>query len=171
MWARILVVLFLAVAAYGILKYFENGQGQGQEQFGSYGPAGPIETPAMAMHIRKQIPYPEIQVSPSGPNAPNVAPEPEEPPRRAPQPQARDPYDDTLEQADAPPNLRHPERSFGPGIVPEKTRIAEQAGVAGPVTGSPQAFQQFSPEFVQNGGSFFANVSANEDDNPNYSAF
>jgi hypothetical protein len=38
-------------------------------------------------------------------------------------------------------------------------------------TQSPQAFQQFSPEYIQNGGSFFGTVSAVEEENPNYSAF
>lgn len=171
MWDRLLLIGLLAAAAYAVYIYFD------AEAFVTRGtgPAGPVETPAPAMPIQKQIPYPEIQVSPSGPNAPNVAAEPEPEPRRihmkAPEPQASDPYDDTLEYADAPPNLRHPERSFGPGIVPEKTRIAEEAGVAGPVAASAQAFQQFSPEFIQNGGSFFGTVSANEDDTPNYSAF
>jgi hypothetical protein len=67
--------------------------------------------------------------------------------------------------------LRYPERSFGPGIVPDQTQLAESAGIAGPVGESSQAFQQFSPEFVSNGGAFFGDVAPMELENPNYSAF
>ena len=87
------------------------------------------------------------------------------------QPEASDPYDVTTEDANAPENLRHPERSFGPGIIPEATALNTSAGLAGNPTSSSQALQQFSPDFVQNGGAFFGTVSAVEDENPNYSAF
>ena len=87
----------------------------------------------------------------------------------APGPTASDPFGESAEDANAPERLRYPERSFGPGVVPEKTAIAQASGVASvdPVA-SAQAFQQFSPEFVQNGGTFFSGVSALEDENPNY---
>ncbi len=94
-----------------------------------------------------------------------------ETPGSAPPATASDPYAETAEAADAPEQLTHPERNFSPGIVPEQTAIAESAGLAGAVASSSQAFQQFSPEYVQNGGSFFGTVNAFEDENPNYTAF
>ncbi len=158
MWLRLFLVLGLAVSAYFVLRYFST------ESFALW-----VETPAMATPVLKQPVYEDIQVASAGPNPPAMAPT--LPPQVSPQPQARDPFDDIAEDANAPPQMRHPERSFGPGIVPTQTQIAAQAGTAGPVAQSSQPFQQFSPEFVQNGGSFFGDVSANEDENPNYSAF
>jgi hypothetical protein len=164
MWTRIALGILLAIAAYCVVRFFSS------EQFTNWDSV--IETPAYAPPIREQIPRGNMDVSPGGPNPPNVAAPRTMPATVGVSPQASDPYSETAEDADAPENLRHPERSFSPGIIPETGAIAVAGGIASPVTASsPQAIQTFSPEFIQNGGTFFGTVSAFEDENPNYTAF
>jgi hypothetical protein len=93
------------------------------------------------------------------------------PPEMSPQPEAVDPYDTQVQNADSPEQLRFPERSFSPGIIPKETDNHLNAGLSGSLANTPQSIQQYSPEFVGNGGKFFGEVSALEDENPNYSAF
>lgn len=168
MWKRVLFGILLAALAYFVIKYFSK-----QEQFYTNPPI-PVpnaSTPGLAPPIREPEVRGDLDLAAGGPNSPNAAADPRMPTTMTPQPEASDPYDVTTEAADAPENLRHPERSFGPGIIPEATALNSSAGLAGPVASSSQAFQQFSPDFVQNGGAFFGTVSAVEDENPNYSAF
>jgi len=157
MWQRLFFGFLLAIAAYYVVQYFSN------ESF-----INSMEGNAGVIHEQKS--RGSMQVSSGGPNSPNSAP-PDAISRPSPPPEANDPYDPINEDADAPERLRYPERSFSPGIIPQQTEINENAGLAGPVGDSPQAFQQFNPEFVTNGGAFFGTVNANEDENPNYSAF
>ena len=172
MWKRILFGILLAALAYSVVQYFSK-----QEPFvmPNSGP-GPIpmgnaSTPGLAPPIHEPIERGDLSVSASGPNPPNAAADPRMRPTMSPQPEASDPFDVTTEDVNATENLRHPERSFGPGIIPEATELNTAAGLSNGVASSSQAFQQFNPEFVQNGGKFFGAVSANEDENPNYSAF
>lgn len=164
MWQRLLLVFLFAIAAQFVIRAFNT------ENFTNWDSV--VETSSPAPPIYELPPRGDMSVSASGPNPPNVAAPANMKPTLAPSPTASDPQSETAEDADAPERLRHPERSFGPGIVPEKVMIAQASGAASaePVA-SAQAFQQFSPEFVQNGGSFFGSVSALEDENPNYSAF
>ncbi len=161
---RLLLALLLASVAYFVIQSFK------QEEFTNWDSV--VETPAYAPPQREPMPRGPMNVSPGGPNSPNV-----EAPRMMPgtmslPAEASDPYAVTQEDAYAPEQLRHPERSFSPGIVPETGAIAVAGGLASQdPASSSQAFQQFSPEFVQNGGTFFGTVSALEDENPNYSAF
>ena len=163
MWHRLVVGFLLAILAFFIVRYFST------DNFTNWDNV--VETPASGPLMREPPPRGDMSVSPSGPNPPNMAAPRDMPTVRAPPTEASDPYSETAEDANAPERITHPERSFSPGIVPEQTAINEGAGLAGETTGSPQALQQFSPEFVQNGGSFFGAVSAMEDENPNYSAF
>lgn len=161
MWQRLLVVFLLAVSAFFVVRYFS------AESFKSPW----IETPAMAVPVTKPPVYGEHDIAASGPNPPAASAPPQMRTVLNPPPEPSDPYEETQENSNAPEQMRYPERSFGPGLVPEQTEIAANAGIAGAVTDSSQAFQQFSPEFVGNGGNFFGNVAAAEDENPNYSAF
>lgn len=168
MWKRILFGILLAALAYFVITHFSK-----QEEFYT-NPSIPVpnaSTPGLAPPIREPEVRGDLDLAAGGPNAPNAAADPRMPSTMTPQPEASDPYDVTTEDVNAPENLRHPERSFGPGIVPEATALNVSAGLAGPAASSSQAFQQFNPEFVQNGGAFFGTVSAVEDENPNYSAF
>ena len=163
MWQRLILGVILAIAAYFVIQYFST------EGYTNYDMV--IETPAQGPYVREPVERGSYSVSSSGPNPPNAEAPRNMPKTRSPPPEASDPYSESAEDADAPERLRHPERSFSPGIIPEQTSINEGAGLAANPVSSPQAFQTFSPDFVQNGGSFFGTVSAMEDENPNYSAF
>lgn len=163
MWHRLVLGFLLAIAAYFVVRMFTG------ESFTNWDSV--IETPAAGPMVREPPPMGDMNVASGGPNPPNVEASRKMPNVRMPQPNASDPMAETAEDADAPERLRHPERSFSPGIIPEQSAIAEGGGLAGAPTASPQAFQQFSPEYIQNGGAFFGTVSAVEEENPNYSAF
>jgi hypothetical protein len=163
MWQRISIGILLALAAVLVIRYFSN------ETFTNWDSI--VSIPAPAPPIREPPTQGDMDVAGGGPNPPNAAAPRMMKAQRLPPPEASDPLAETVENADAPETLRHPERSFSPGIVPEQTQIAVDAGLAGPVASSSQAFQQFSPDYVQNGGVLFGSVSANEAENPNYSAF
>jgi len=163
MWQRLVVGFILAIGAYFVVKYFS------KEGFSDWNVKNEVQHQAPL--VQEQQPRGDLTVASSGPNPPNAAPPQDMPTTISQSPEASDPYDETSESSDADENLRNPERSFGPGIVPEQTAIATASGIAGPVASSAQAFQTFGPELVSNGGSFFGTVSALEDENPNYSAF
>jgi hypothetical protein len=163
MWQRISIGIALALVAYFVIRYFSNESFTNTDII--------VSTPASAPIIREPPTRGEMTVASGGPNPPNAAAPRRMPITRIPPPEANDPMSESAEDANAPETLRHPERSFSPGVVPEQSQLALDAGLAGAVGNSPQAFQQFSPEYVQNGGVLFGNVSANEGENPNYSAF
>jgi hypothetical protein len=155
MWKRLIFGIFLVAIAYGVIKYFLI------DDF----------IPGKAGAVYEPVHYGDHTVSSSGPSPPNASPPSNMPPDISRQPEASDPYDKQTEDADAPEQLRFPERSFSPGIIPKETDNNLNAGLAGPVANTSQSVHQFSPEFIGNGGNFFGEVSANEDENPNYSAF
>lgn len=86
---------------------------------------------------------------------------------RASPPKEEVPFDkdeSTYESAQIPERLRHPERSFSPGLVNDETGSAVASGVASYSAGvTRKAEQAFGPEFVQNGGQFMGGVTANDD--------
>jgi len=163
MWQRLVIGFLLAVGAYFVVKYFS------AEGFTNW--VSVVEVPSFAPLVQEPPPRMDAVVASGGPNSPAIAPPRNMPPKLVPPPEASDPYEETTEAPDAPESVRNPERSFSPGIVPEQTAIASASGIAGPPASSSQAFQHFGPELVSNGGNFFGNVSALEDENPNYSAF
>lgn len=164
MWQRLVLGFLLAVAAYFVVRYFN------KEGFTNWDSV--VSTPGSGPLIREPRPRGDMTVTGGGPNPPNVAAPLNMPAVRMPPAEASDPYAVTQEAADAPENIRHPERMFSPGIQPEDNSLGVAAGVASDSPSvSPQAFQTFSPEHVTNGGNFFGTVSALEDENPNYSAF
>ena len=131
-----------------------------------------LEVPSPAPQEFLPLPKRPMDTVASGPSAPSVAPRVNMPPSRNNEPKPADPYDDQVEAADAPENLRYPERSFGPGKIPSDTSIAQAAGIANKASMlTAQSAQYFSPEAVANGGMFFSEVAANEDENPGYTAF
>lgn len=159
MWQRLLFGLLLVALAYFVIQYFNSN-----EDFDE-------SVPAFAPTLREPKPHGDRNLSSGGPNPPNQAPPQGMDITVSPQPVAKDPYDSSMEPADAPEQMRYPERSFGPGKIPEQTGFQSESGIGGQADSSSQAFQQFSPEFVSNGGNFFGTVSPLEDENPNYSAF
>jgi len=155
MWQRLLFGILLAAVAYFVLQYFST------EAF-SDDDVATVEEPR---------PRGDMNISSSGPSSPNIAPPRAMKVQMTPPPEANDPYTQTSEDADASENLRFPERSFGPGLVPQQTATHLMSGLSGDASESSQAIQQFNPELVTNGGAFFGSVTAVEDENPNYSAF
>ena len=133
---------------------------------------GSLEIPDQApLEYRPPIRKP-INVTSGGPGAPSAQPPKMMPPTLIPGPAPSDPLDDQVEAADAPQKLRYPERSFGPGKVPNSVAIAQASGIAGQASAlTAQSAQHFSPELVANGGMFFGDVAPIESDNPNYTAF
>ena len=132
----------------------------------NYRPAdGPLE-------IRQAPLEPPRTITPSGPSPPAQAAPPSEAVVYG-EPSAIDHYADHMEASDAPENMRYPERSFRPTPPNNQTGLAAEAGIAGgPGQTSPQAYQQFSTDFVQNSGEFMGGVYANDSDSPaNFSAF
>jgi hypothetical protein len=165
MWQRLIVGFLLAISAFFVMKYFS------PETFMNMNFMAVNQKYENAPMIREPLPRGDMAVSSGGPNPPNVAAPSMMPDSVSPPPEANDPYEETQKTAYAPEELRNPERSFGPGIVPEQTAIATSSGIAGSVAESSQAFQHFGPELVSNGGNFFGSVSALEEENPNYSSF
>ena len=131
-----------------------------------------LEVPAKAPEEFLPLMKKSLDIVPGGPSSPNAVPNVAMPSIQANDPMPRDPYDDQVETADAPENLRYPERSFGPGKMPADTNIAQASGIANKASRlTAQSTQNFSPELVTNGGMFFSDVAPNEDENPNYTAF
>ncbi len=101
-------------------------------------------------------------VMPSGPNSPSQSPPNNEEVVYG-EPHAVDPYADTQEASNASENMRYPERSFRPSVDNDQTVIAVEAGVAGSSDQtSPQAYQRFNTEGIQNSGVFMEGVYAND---------
>ena len=158
---KVLVVVGLLGLAYYVQNYLLISEG-----------FSTIERPAVApIEVRPPLRKP-IEVASGGPSAPSAAPKLSMPTTYADEPQPRDPMDDQVESADAMQNLRYPERSFGPGKQPSDTAIAMAGGIASQASAlTAQSSQNFSPELVTNGGTFFGDVAPLESDNPNYTAF
>ncbi len=158
MWSRAVTIIVLAVSAYLIYQYFS------KESFTVPGPAPIITTP---------MPYGPAVTAPGGPNTPSVAPPMYKgTPRASEEVEANDPYRETHEDAYAEENLRHPERSYSPGIYGNSTQIAQASGVANQrVAGSGNAFQQFAPEFASTGGFVDGDIAPHEEESSFYSAF
>lgn len=160
MWSRLLLAAGLLAAAIFVWFFFKS------EGFVSKS----LEVPSSAPLIEANEYRGPANTVPGGPNPPAVASS-GLPEQFTPEPDGNDPYSESVESANAPENLRFPERSFGPGVIPESTKLAVQGGLANASSGhSAAAFQQFSPEFATNGGTWLDSVTANEDNSP-YSAF
>ncbi len=118
----------------------------------------PVLSPAPAPVLIRQAPvYPEREITPSGPSPPSQAPPVEEMVVYGP-PQASDPYQGEQESSAIPETLRHPERAYRPAPAQQHTGIAQQAGLASPVSSGPA----MSTEMIQNGGEFMSGVFAND---------
>jgi len=125
-----------------------------------------FESPAPAsIEIRQTPSYPERTIQSSGPNPPNQQPQKGEVVVYG-DPEAKDPYYESQESSDIPENLRHPERSFRPPPLNNKTNIAVDAGIAGPSNSG------VTPDFIQGGGEFMPGIFANDTlSDKSYSSF
>jgi hypothetical protein len=110
--------------------------------FQSQAPAVMIEKP-----VNIQVPR---EVSPSGPSPPNA---------RSPEMFVKkqdnynivpnDPFDELYGSQNIKDNLRYPERSFGPSVINNNVNVLASSGIADMTSST-----LFSPEMVQNGGTF-----------------
>lgn len=112
------------------------------------------------------------RIMPSGPNPPSHAAEPGVVVRHS-EPRPTDPFAGEEETADAPENIRNVENSFRPAPQNDIIDLASQAGIAGETAqSSPQAYQKFGTDFVQNSGEFMTGIFANDTmSDTNYSSF
>lgn len=169
LYASITVVLILYLSycwyMYDPMFKLRNFQAQGVVTM------APYPTPA--------VPLMEQTASGEGMrNAPSTPPmqpflAPHKKPQRGNEETPYDTQENTFESAQIPERLRHPERSFSPGYVNDETGTAVASGVASYSAAATQkAEQTFGPEFVQNGGQFMENVTANDDSlSVSYSGF
>ncbi len=155
MFQTILIGISLVVIAaigYLVLRAYWN-QSKEKEEFRI------AQRPALADPPKETVsPEPPQIVAPAGPNPPNAAP-----PKKvtfAPEEKPNDPFDETEGETPLRDSLRHPERSFGPGVENTETRIAPLSGVASEESGPNSSL--FSPEFAQNGGEFMKGILAND---------
>jgi hypothetical protein len=115
---------------------------------------------------------PPKTVAQSGPNPPaQAAPEGEVVIHADPAP--RDPYAEEEERSTASPKMTYPERSFRPAPANDQDGLAYESGIAGPTAqNSPQAYQKFGLDMVQNSGEFYNGIYANDTySDTNYSTF
>jgi len=118
-----------------------------------------LESPGNAP-LTEQAPIkPPRVVAQAGPNPPNTKPA-DSPSVLSPEEKPNDPYDETNSELPIKSNLRHPERSFGPGVANTGTQRSVSAGSAADAVNA--SLSSFSPEFAQNGGNFMEGISAND---------
>jgi hypothetical protein len=149
---KITTAVVLAFVLYALYSWFSIPQYDGFD----------INAQQYQAVLTKPKPVAQTQViSAGGPNSPSAAP-----PSHAtivPPETPYDPQEQTYESAEHPDRLRHPERSYGPGLEQDDQTRAVESGIA---SNSHQktmdAYQSFGPEFAQNGGSFMENVMAND---------
>ena len=157
MTARIVIAVCVAIVFYGLYSWYTT-QGEGFDiNSQSYAPAS-LSAPSVPGELRNRT------QSPSGPGAPNQMPAHEAPTVQMPDETAMDPQEKQYESAEIPERLRHPERSFSPGMVNDETSTSAAAGVASYAQKeTAHANLTFGPELVQNGGQFLdGGVMAND---------
>jgi hypothetical protein len=159
--ARILTAVFITIVLYGIYSWWTT---QGTDSFDVNSQQ---YAPAEVYHPKVEAPVDRV-VAPSGPASPSQAPPRNMPAVIMPEERPYDPQDQSYESAEIPERLRHPERSFSPGLVNDETGNAVAAGIASEAQQvTDNAYQTFGPEFATNGGSFLDNgVMANDSDMP-----
>lgn len=132
-----------------------------------------FEYPARApIQIMAASYSPPKTVQSSGPNAPTQeAPRGEVVVHADPAPS--DPLAEDEEASNAAPKMTYPERSFRPAPPNDQVGLARESGVAGPSgQNSPQAYQKFGIDAVQNSGEFYNGIYANDTfSDTNFSAF
>jgi hypothetical protein len=149
---RLLLALVLIALAVVIYRFFT------EEGFKSSAGTGAGTTYAAAPIIITAPPAPEQVQAAAGPAPPTQAGTES---NRAPAAivQAQDPYAETVDSADAPERITHPEHYYGPGISPELSSIGVEAGVASMrIEPGPHNATIFTPDQVANGGTYYDEV-------------
>jgi hypothetical protein len=150
---RLLIAALLLGAAYVIYIMFT---APSKDSFATPLAAGPV--------IEAPFPRGSMNSAPAGPNPPAQASTgPELPASVA----ARDPYDETVDRADAPERITHPENYYGPAVVPESSAAASMMAVGAGLASiasepGPHNATLFSPEMVGNGAAMADGIMAAE---------
>ena len=151
---RLLIAVLLLGAAYAIYMMFAKSK----DSFATPLAAGPsIEAP---------FPRGSMDGAAAGPNPPAQA-GPKHRMVQATTVEARDPYDETVDTADAPERITHPENYYGPAVVPEAGARASMIDVGAGLAGGasepgPYNATLFTPEMVGNGAAMADGVMAAE---------
>lgn len=135
------------------------------EQFEMPGPGAEVVVPI--------VDEPPRRITPSGSNPPSQDGQDNEAIIYG-EPVAKDPYAEQVEIANAPENMRNPERAYRPAPNNNDTTIASASGTASPIMDTtPGAIQAFNTDFVENRGEFMEGVFANDTNSSgiNFSAF
>ena len=159
---KTLIIVFVLIALLYLFVFKKN------EKFES----NTMPAPATIIKTAPPIITPR-STSPSGPNPPNS---------RIPNIIAKendvynfvpnDPQDELYGSQNIKDNLRYPERSFGPGIVNNGSKLLVNSGIASTkMLNTSQAIQPFENEMVQNGGLLGQIGPDDTRTNPNYAAF
>ena len=167
-----IAIAILKVAAVIILLYLgyrlilNNTPFGDKEAFESPAPA--YLPPTLPVEVLE----PPRTIQSSGPSAPSQA-APLDSARIVMSPQATDPYAEPNEGANAPENMRYPERMFRPAPANDAVDMIVDSGIGGMAQQqTANANETFAPDFAQNGGQFMGSVFANDMDIPtNYSDF
>jgi hypothetical protein len=145
-----LLALLYSATLYLINKY--SGMGR-HDTFLAKPPTAAATAPAVQeVRINPSL----NPTTPSGPNPPNSIAR--DLVTKIPEAAASDPYDTTESEVPVGDTMRHPENSFGPGIVNSGNTLSLNSGVAS--KNVMEGTSSFSPEFAQNGGEFMDGVSA-----------
>lgn len=157
---RVIAAVLIAFVLFALYSYFTT-RGADTEPFMNLNKQQYEEGPAQEAPLEASL---TRVVSPGGPSAPNQRPPRDAEATIAPEERPFDPQSQSYESADLPERLRHPERSFGPGLLNTETDTAVASGIASQSQqATSQAYQTFGPEFAQNGGLFMDNgVIAND---------
>ena len=154
MTGRIVMAVCIAIALFAAYSWYST---HNNEEFDinsqNYGNAEVYSPPVE--DVRGRV------VAPGGPAAPAAL----KPRDLMPPETPMDPQDKGYESSEIPERLRHPERSYSPGLVNEDVSLAVASGTASERFAETAAasFQQFGPEYVQNGSQFLeSGVMAND---------
>jgi hypothetical protein len=122
-----------------------------------------VQTPAPAALPRRVRFQPEDnETTPSGPNAPNQAANPDEVVYYQPE-EPLDPQYNDQESSEMPERLRYPERSFRPAPSNTDTDLAMMAGISGsPDPSQLQQVRMFNSEMGITGGEVMPGIFAND---------
>jgi hypothetical protein len=163
MFEKALLVIGLILIGYVLYplvmailnKYYYKSDG-----FQATPPTIRINSPETAPVSEQPPSEPPRIISQSGPAPPNESSSSNQKATISPEETPNDPYDDVNSELPLKGDMRHPERSFGPGVDNTGTKRSVNAGTASESVNS--AVSSFSPEFAQNGGSFMEGISAND---------
>jgi len=152
---RLLIAALLLGAAYAIYMMFTKSK----DSFATPTPlaAGPV--------LEAPLPRGSMNGAAAGPNPPAQASGSSRP--LAAVVEARDPYDETVDSANAPERITHPEDYYGPAVVPEAGARASMIDVGAGLAGGasepgPYNATLFTPEMVGNGAAMADGVMAAE---------